>query len=297
MEGKEIDVADGAGDRRTAEAHHLLMKPFGSRSLLVVPVLRDGEAVGAIWLEDAPPSAQARDFARAVANMVALRMAEAGRVRDESGPASGAAEPTPAEAPASREADLRMAPVTVSPPADVFGEATIMVLQLTDPVAMAMQPPGAQDLLCDELCRALQGIAADRGIPYLKIVGQQVIAAAGLSVGGAAAAPLMAEVALAARDRCALLFDEVEHGHDFRIGIDCGAAIGGSLGGEPRVFNLWGEAVRTAEAMASSALPGTIQATEAAYRRLRHKYLLRPRGRFYIPRLGEARTFVLAGRL
>jgi adenylate cyclase len=49
--------------------------------------------------------------------------------------------------------------------------------------------------------------------------------------------------------------------------------------------------------MAASALPGTVQATEAAYDRLRHDFLFRSLGSFYLPRVGEARTFVLAGRL
>src|SRR5262249_28840688 len=121
--------------------------------------------------------------------------------------------------------------------------------------------------------------------------------AAGLASAGPSAAPALAETALAARDRCAALFEEGACVHDFRIGIDCGPAIGQLVGDEPRVFNLWGDAVRTAEAMAASALPGTIQVTEAAYLQLRHNFLLRPRGRFHLPRVGDARTFVLAGRL
>jgi adenylate cyclase len=36
--------------------------------------------------------------------------------------------------------------------------------------------------------------------------------------------------------------------------------------------------------------------TEAAYRLLRQHFLFRPRGSFYIPRIGAARIFLLAGR-
>jgi len=39
------------------------------------------------------------------------------------------------------------------------------------------------------------------------------------------------------------------------------------------------------------------EATEAAYRRLRQDFLFRPRGSFYLPNVGVAQTFVLAGRL
>ena len=49
--------------------------------------------------------------------------------------------------------------------------------------------------------------------------------------------------------------------------------------------------------MAQTALPGTIQATEAAYAHLRQDFLFRPRGRFFLPRVGEAQTFLLSGRI
>ncbi len=73
-----------------------------------------------------------------------------------------------------------------------------------------------------------------------------------------------------------------------------GLAIGSPLGAEPKVFNLWGDAVRTAHIMASSAPAGSVQASEAAYLCLRRDFQLRPRGRFYLPHVGEARTFILA---
>jgi class 3 adenylate cyclase/GAF domain-containing protein len=297
MQGAEIDAPDAAADQRTAEAHHLIMKPLGSRALLIVPVLCNHKTVGAVWLEDALPSSDTRDFARAVANMLAFRMGDSPRPQDQAERALIAEPPPAPEAPESRDADLLASLAEAEAPAEVYPAATIMVLEFSDPIAMALQPPGAKNLLCDELSRSLQEIAALHNISYLKIIGQQVIAATGLGPGDPAAAQRIAEVALSARDRCAQLFDRVERAYQFRIGVDCGMAIGTNLGSEPRLFNLWGEAVTTAEAMTTSALPGTIQATEAAYRHLRHKYLLRPRGRFYLPRLGEARTYVLAGRL
>jgi adenylate cyclase len=54
--------------------------------------------------------------------------------------------------------------------------------------------------------------------------------------------------------------------------------------------------VRTASRMALTGLPGAVQATESAYERLRHDFVFRPRGTFYLPQVGEARTFILAGR-
>jgi adenylate cyclase len=75
------------------------------------------------------------------------------------------------------------------------------------------------------------------------------------------------------------------------------SASDSSIGGDPKLFNLWGEAVSTARTMAASAFPGAIQVSGAAYLRLRHGFLFRPRGTFYLPAVGASQTFILAGRL
>jgi hypothetical protein len=44
--------------------------------LLVVPVRRNDRVVGSVWLKDAAGIEGSRDFVRAIANMVALRIAD-----------------------------------------------------------------------------------------------------------------------------------------------------------------------------------------------------------------------------
>src|SRR5260370_2624867 len=56
---------------------HQVLSAFGTRALLAMPVRRNDRIVGSVWLEDAPGAAGSRDFVRAVANMVALRLADA----------------------------------------------------------------------------------------------------------------------------------------------------------------------------------------------------------------------------
>src|SRR5262249_49435190 len=139
--GEEIEVADAASDKRTAELHRVLMHPLGSRALLAVPVRRDERVVGSLWLEDAGNSAGARDFLRAVANMVALRMAE-GAVT----PVARAAAAAPALKSVVVGSRRSFAAELVGRPidpeaieAEVFQDVAVMVLHLTDPVAMAMR--------------------------------------------------------------------------------------------------------------------------------------------------------------
>ena len=179
---------------------------------------------------------------------------------------------------------------------DVYPNVAVVVVHLVDPVALSVRLASGENSISDQIACTLQQIARKRDVPYLKIVGQEIIGAAGFNAPDGAAALLMADVALAIRDHCLELFEDSDRRQEFRIGIDCGPAIGGEVGNNPRLFNLWGEAVRSASHMALTGLPGTVQVTEAAYERLRHDFLFRPRGAFYLPQVGEARTFILAGR-
>jgi adenylate cyclase len=129
------------------------------------------------------------------------------------------------------------------------------------------------------------------------MLGQDIVAAASCARTDVGAMQQLADTALAARDLCARLFEDAGLPPAFRIGIECGSAGGVRVGHEPRLFNLWGEAVRTASAMAASVMPGAIQVTETVHRMLTSDFLFRPRGSFYVPRVGAVQTFILASRL
>jgi len=182
--------------------------------------------------------------------------------------------------------------------ADVFPAVAVMVVRFSDPVAIATRHGTESCSLADRIAEALQEIAAQQNIPYMKLVSQEVVAAAGFNAEDDKAILRIAEAALAVRERCLELFEDCGQQPVFRIGIDHGIAIGSQVGRNPRLFNLWGEAVRTADIMATSAIgEASIQVSEAAYHLLRHQFLFRPRGSFYLPRVGAARTFILASRL
>jgi class 3 adenylate cyclase len=298
LAGEEIAAADAARDRRTMELHHIL-SAFGSKALLAVPVRRNDQVVGSVWLEDAPGTAGGRDFVLAVANMVALRMADASIAPVAREPGA-IGKPIAAAETVTRNFAANLRPAEIDPSAlhaEIYRGMAVMVLRFTDAMAMAVRLSGVPRCISDEIGCALQQIAIDNGIPYLKLAGHEIVAAAGFNPEDSGAATVIADMALAVRDRCIALFEESERAQEFQIGIDCSLAMGGAVGNEPRVFNLWGDAVHIAGAMAASALPGTVQATEAAYQRLREDFLFRPRGSFYLPHVGDARTFVLAGRL
>ena len=298
--GEAIDEADAAADARTAELHRLLMRPFGSRSLSVLPVRGAAGVSGAVLLEDAREPGQARSFAQAVSSIAAMRMAGRPAAAEAAAPGPAAAGPAPdlstADAPGARSAALVPDPSDL--PATQFLSIAAMVLRFDDALSLARPDPAGVAALADGIAQAMQGIATQHALPYMKLAGQDITAAAGCT---AAPDPLavvrLADAALAAREACLSLLAQAGLEPVFQIGIDLGAALGCTLGQEPRVFNLWGDAIRMAEVMAQSVVDGgSIQVSERAYEPLRQQFLFRPRGVFYMPRVGTARIFTLAGR-
>jgi adenylate cyclase len=292
--GEEIDVVDAAGDRRTAEVHRLILTPLGSRALLSVPMRRRGMVVGAVWLEDPVDTAEPRQFLRVLASLAALRAdrtsapARARRLDPEVSPA----EP---EAVRSRTAELSVRGLDATALGDAFyPEVCVLVVRVDDLACAAFD--GAPDLI-NSVAQVIQEVAAKQEIPYLKLVGCEVVAAAGFTTGDPTAVMRIANTAVAGRDRLTAVFEARRLGPEFRLGIDFGIGIGSSVGTDPKLFNLWGETLSTARRMADSAFAGAIQTSDAIYLRLRQEFLFRPRGTFYLPGVGARQTFILAGRL
>ncbi len=296
--GERIDVPDARRDRRTASLHGLLMAPLGSTSLLAVPVLRCGAAprpvLGMVLLEDARHDPAAHDIAQACAALVSLRIpAEA--ITAAAGPAAVEPVEQPGDG-AGLDAALLPAPADgLATPGQQH--ASVLVLRLPD-AAMA----GTGTAVAHQVAGAAQRIAAAHGIPYIKMLGATVVAAAGYTAPDAGlhhgkdAAARLADTAIALREACAGLFELGDESAGFRLGLDSGAVRGGAMGTAPGLFNLWGEAFSGAEDLAESAPSGAIQASEQAYRLLREAFLFRPRGLFYRPGTGETHSYVLAGR-
>jgi class 3 adenylate cyclase len=295
--GEEIEVANAANDRRTAELCRALMRPLDGYRLVVVPVRGAAEVVGAIMLEDVTRISDVREFAALAANLLVFRIQGDG---DGSAmPLVGSAVTGPvAVGERSYVSELVAADLgNIAESADVFSSSAVMAISFNDGTAFATRDAKSVVTLADRIADALQDIAAHHDIPYVKLVGQNVVAAAGLVPDDTNAIHRIADASLAIRERCRELLETAGQPPSFGIGIDYGVAIGGHVGHQPRLFNLWGDAVRTAELMASScAVPGTIQVSEAVHRRLRQHFLFRLRGSFYRPRLGTTETFILGGR-
>jgi hypothetical protein len=225
-------------------------------------------------------------------------------------PAGGAAAPPAARSPA--EPGLA---------AELFPAVTVLILTLSDgdllaetPEDGALQDGAPQDgapedeapddkasgaarcTLADSAVQLAQECAARHGIAYLRVMGSTVMLADGFGDRAEAAPSALAMLALDLAERCTGLFAALDRPPGFGIGLDTAPVVGAAVGAGRRTYNVWGEAVRGAEAMAETAPRGTVQVTEALQQRIAEAFVFHPRGRFWLAGPGETATFLLTGR-
>ena len=339
---EDILAPNADADKRLRELYRAYLQPLGCESLLAVPIRRLKETAGWLWLEhdrlSRNWSAEEISFARAIANMLALRFSADQKSictpavkNEDSGTSVIAAVPATATTAAARETrseshpakpDMtrtngakisaaatgrfisfseRMLSRGMDPDgigADLFADTTVFLLRFTDPASLAERVGEIDSITAvDYLLSHLEDLVSSSGIEYMRVMGDEIVCAAGMEDRNRDHSHLMAELALSVQDRCAGLFAELNTPMEFRIGIDTGSVLGSPVGKIQKLYNIWGEAVRFASMMAKTGIPGAIQVSETTYRRLRSSYLFQARGRFYLPNIGETSTYLLTGRI
>jgi class 3 adenylate cyclase len=179
-----------------------------------------------------------------------------------------------------------------------FDHVAVLTLMATDPVALARPAPGgvgASAIL--RLADAAARIAELHGIAYLRVCGDRLVLAAGHDgVPASIAAQSVALAALELRAEASGIFAGLGQKAEFRMGLDCGPALGAEIGAGEADLNLWGDAVRVADRLAETGLAGAIVVAESAYGLLRTRFVFQARGHFYLAGTGEMPTYLLANR-
>ncbi len=178
-----------------------------------------------------------------------------------------------------------------SPIADRLPEVGVLFADIVDftPLAEAMRP--------DELIRFLDGVftrfdalVAGHGLEKIKTIGDAYMVASGLLGESADHAEQLARLALEMRD-AATAVRPVQ----LRIGIDVGPVVAGVIGSRKFSYDLWGDTVNTAARMEAHGVPGAIQVTERAYRRLVSSFVFEERGPVDVKGKGAMSTYLLVG--
>lgn len=119
--------------------------------------------------------------------------------------------------------------------------------------------------LLDDLFTRFDAVVAEHGVEKLKTVGDEYMAVAGAPIARAN----HAEVAVRAARDMLLATDQWRQAHGLslpiRIGLASGPVVGGVIGQQRILFDLWGDTVNTAARMQSTGVPGRIQVSESTW--------------------------------
>jgi adenylate cyclase len=147
----------------------------------------------------------------------------------------------------------------------------------------------------NDLFSVFNQLARERGLEKIKTIGEAYMVVGGLPDPRPDHAEAVAEMALAMRAEVAGHVDPGGQPLVVRIGIDTGPVVAGVIGTSRFSYDLWGDTVNTASRMESHGVPGCIQVTDRAYRRLRDRYRFQRRGPIPVKGKGEVVTYFLVG--
>ncbi|HEV3397760.1 MAG TPA: adenylate/guanylate cyclase domain-containing protein [Actinomycetes bacterium] len=181
--------------------------------------------------------------------------------------------------------------------ADGFPEVTVLFADLVDFTRRSQDTtPERVVRVLDELFTALDRLAERHGLEKIKTVGDAYMAVGGLPQPRPDHAEAVADMALAVREEVPRHLDPGGRPLQVRIGIDTGPVVAGVIGRRKFSYDLWGDTVNTASRMETNGVPGCIQVTDRAYRRLRDRHRFERRGPVEIKGKGELVTWFLVGR-
>jgi adenylate cyclase len=181
--------------------------------------------------------------------------------------------------------------------ADDFPEVTVLFADLVDFTRRSRDtPPERVVEVLDNLFSALDALAERYGLEKIKTVGDAYMVVGGLPEPRPDHARAVADMALAVREEVPRHLDPAGQPLAVRVGIDSGPVVAGVIGRRKFSYDLWGDTVNVASRMESTGVPGCIQVTDRAYRRLRDGYRFERRGPVQVKGRGELVTWFLVGR-
>jgi len=181
--------------------------------------------------------------------------------------------------------------------ADSFAEVTILFADIVDftPLSADMSPRELVALLTG-VFSTFDRLAEQYELEKIKTIGDAYMVVGGLPTPRPDHAEAIADIALDMRREIARIKTPGREPIHLRIGIHTGPVVAGIIGAKKFSYDLWGDTVNIADRMQSHGVSGRIQVTEAAYERLRGKYLFEERGIIPVKGKGEMLTFFLTGK-
>jgi class 3 adenylate cyclase len=178
--------------------------------------------------------------------------------------------------------------------AELYPETTVLFSDIASftPWAQATDPARVVEVL-DRLFTRFDELAAECGVEKIKTIGDAYMAVAGAPVSR----PDHASAALRLATGMLEVTDEIRAQESVplqvRIGLASGPVVGGVIGRERMLFDLWGDTVNTAERMEMTGVAGRIQVTAATRAALDGSVAFEERA-VDVKGLGPMRTYLVA---
>ncbi|MDQ2914438.1 MAG: adenylate/guanylate cyclase domain-containing protein [Chloroflexota bacterium] len=178
--------------------------------------------------------------------------------------------------------------------ADAYDDATILFADVVNSTPLTSSL-SARDMvaLLDEYVTHFDAMARRYGVEKIRTIGDNWMGVAGVPTARADHARCAARLAL---EMLSFVHERKAGGArclDFRIGLNSGPVIGGVIGRDKFVFDIWGDAVNLASRMESTGVPGRIQVGPATYELLKDDFEFEARGSVTVKGRGETETWFL----
>ncbi|QDH17689.1 cache domain-containing protein [Swingsia samuiensis] len=300
-EGYPLVIDDAASDERTMLFQRVVMKLADTNKLVFHPIMHGHQPVGVVILED-PSHINSMDHIIAMVSSVALvRFSHA---IEKTSAIENDREDLHQDLQETRydQGFLVHMPEENNDqfvPSGVYPQVPVMVIIFSDPYIVTQKQAVATGMsIVSALAEKVQDIVRDAGLFSAQVISNRLVLIGECSMEPDPNMVLrLADVAISIREASLTLLANADMAPIFSIGLDIGPVMAAMLGKDPAVFNIWGEAVNTAELLANSVQDaGTIKVSEQFYMKLRDHFLFRSRGNFYLPGTGVTRSFILAGR-
>jgi PAS domain S-box-containing protein len=182
--------------------------------------------------------------------------------------------------------------------ADSFEEATVLFADIVNFTSYAQNRPAREVVrILNDIFTRFDRIVNQKGLEKIKTVGDEYFVASGVPEFRSDHASAVAELAWELQEEVAHFQGSNGAPFQLRIGINSGPLVGGIIGEEKFIYDVWGHTVNLGSRMESQGVPGEIQVTPAAKKAIEEqsdgRFAFERRGPIHVKGTGEITTFFL----
>jgi adenylate cyclase len=179
--------------------------------------------------------------------------------------------------------------------AEAYPETTVLFADLAGFTPWAREIDAAHVVgFLDELFSRFDVLAAEAGVEKVKTIGDAYMAVAGAPEPRADHASAAMRLARGMLDVVDVASRRLDAPLELRIGLASGPIVGGVIGRQRIMFDVWGDTVNTASRMQSTGIPGRIQVAKSTRDLLRDEHAFDEREPSEVKGLGSMTTYLVA---